>query len=262
MSHLLIVFPLKKEMSYFQEGLSQKGWQFESSSTDKLKTVQSKIKKRSQFIKSFSDQSETKAAMPKNVSFFLNSLQTVTLAVGGHGKVQFGIQTQHFITNLADVSSVICLGAAGSLVESLNAGDLVVAEKTVEHDYTNRFGSEDKLPEFFGHPEFLLRAKEICKEFPFKIHLGSVASGDEDIVDPHRASELYLKTKADAVAWEGAGGARASAFHKIPFMELRAITDNARHSVAESFAKNLQMCMHNASDFIHKMVSADSMPFT
>jgi len=44
----------------------------------------------------------------------------------------------------------------------------------------------------------------------FQVHIGPIASGDEDIVDSVRAIEVRTATEALCVAWEGSGGARAA----------------------------------------------------
>jgi nucleoside phosphorylase len=58
----------------------------------------------------------------------------VTLVLGGHGKAQAAHQTQHAIDHSERLDLVICAGAAGALVPGIAAGDLVVAETTIEHD--------------------------------------------------------------------------------------------------------------------------------
>ena len=172
---------------------------------------------------------------------------------GGHGKVQFGVQTQYVISQFPNLNSIFCVGAAGALSEELNVGDLVIAEKTIEHDYTEKFNTKAQLPEFLGNADLLGKAKSV-KGANFKIHFGCIASGDEDIISHERAVELQKKTGALAVAWEGAGGARACSFNKMPFLELRGITDNARHDVANSFEKNLPVVMNNLSYFLESVL--------
>ncbi|MBM3146887.1 MAG: hypothetical protein FJ000_03220 [Actinobacteria bacterium] len=48
------------------------------------------------------------------------------VAVGGHGKVQLGVQMQHLLDLLPTVDTALCLGAAGSLCEAAAWGDVVV----------------------------------------------------------------------------------------------------------------------------------------
>ncbi len=208
MSHTLIICPLKKEVTYLLEGFSKAGWLFETRSTPKL-------------------------------SMYQCHSQNITVSQGGHGKVQFALQTQHLLNHLEGVSQVICIGAGGALATHIKVGDLVIAEKTVEHDYAEKFNPSAKIPEFLSHSTLLQLASQVPLSSNYNVHRGVIASGDEDIIDSQRALELFEQTQALAVAWEGSGGARACAFNKIPFLELRTITDNARDSVAESFFKNL-----------------------
>ena len=75
----------------------------------------------------------------------------------------------------------------------------------------------------------------------FKVHFGKVASGDEDIIERIRAQELNTLTGALAVAWEGAGGARASCFMGIPHLEIRGLTDIADNDAPIVFDENLKL---------------------
>ena len=169
----------------------------------------------------------------------------IQIAKGGHGKVQFGIHTQYLLSKLTGLNGVICTGAGGALSLDLSVGDLVIGEKTIEHDYEQKFDINTKLPELNGHQDLLNLFREKTLKPNFNIWFGRIASGDEDIIDPIRAHELYSKTDSLAVAWEGIGGAKACKFNEMPFLEIRAITDNAREHVAEAFKKNLKICMKN-----------------
>ena len=85
------------------------------------------------------------------------------------------------------------------------------------------------------------------KKLDFRVHFGIIASGDEDIVARTRAQQLKDQFGATAVAWEGAGGARACAFIGIPFIEIRGITDVANDDAPEDFNENLQTAMRNVA---------------
>jgi adenosylhomocysteine nucleosidase len=60
-----------------------------------------------------------------------------------------------------------------------------------------------------------------------------------------RKNELRAKTGAIAVAWEGAGAARACTFSNLPFAEIRGITDSANQNTRNDFFKNLRLVMSN-----------------
>lgn len=214
----LVVFPLKSELTYFLDYFQEQ-----------KRPIEKTIANGHEVYK-------------------LPSLGVICV-VGGHGKVQFGIQTQFFLSLFPEVSCVLCIGAGGGLSEKVGVLDIVLGQKTLEHDYKEKFDKTATLP-VFDADENLLHLFSDISNFTFKVHTGIIASGDEDIIDFERARELYLNTDALSVAWEGVGGARAAAFNKKPFLEIRGITDNARNDVPESFAKNLPLVMKNMAKLL------------
>jgi adenosylhomocysteine nucleosidase len=174
----------------------------------------------------------------------------LTVAPGGLGKVQFAIQTQHVLDVSRTWDVVICAGAAGALVDGLAVGDVVVATETVEHDIHNHFGPP-LLPRFSGAATMIesLRSVRLPRN-AFTVHFGPIASGDEDIVAVERQEALRRRTGALAVAWEGAGGARACQFSAVPFVEMRGVTDGANSRAAADFRVNLATAMRNVATMI------------
>ena len=172
-----------------------------------------------------------------------------TLARGGHGKTQFGIQTQYLLDH-AQFDLVICAGAAGALAPEVKVGDLIVATTTVEHDFNNKFVPRPK-PNFPGDAASIqqLRALQL-PDSDFKIHFGIMAGGDEDVIEVTRGAQLRALHTALAVAWEGVGGARACAFSEIPFLELRGATDTANHEAPVVFDLNLKIVMQNIAQLL------------
>lgn len=174
----------------------------------------------------------------------------VSLACGGHGKAQFALQTQHLIERSHDLDMVICAGAAGGLAEGVSVGDIVVATSTIEHDFHRRFSGRP-APRFDGSPEAIASLRHVqMPAHGLCVHYGIVASGDEDIITTDRATALREATGAIAVAWEGAGGARASLFNALPFVELRGVTDTANHEAPADFHHNLRGVMTNLAAFV------------
>src|SRR5262245_13919290 len=213
---ILFVTPLQTEFDYFVQSLHERGYSFTAVQIGRIAAQH------------FSD-------------------LDMIVARGGHGKTQFGVQTQHLLDHTNDVEAVVCVGAAGALAADLAVGDLVLATETVEHDYTQRF-RRHPLPRFAGDPALLAALQQLpLHTLPFGVHFGIVASGDEDVIELERAAALRQATEACAVAWEGAGGARACAFSGIPFVELRGITDTADHNAPAAFAVNLRIAMASAA---------------
>lgn len=175
----------------------------------------------------------------------------VILCQGGLGKAQFAVTAQHLLDNLASPSLVVCAGIAGSLTASARVGDVIVGTATVEHDF-NASALDRQLPEFDGSARHLAALREACvaEREEFRVQLGRIASGDEAIVDPGRARELRARTGALAVAWEGAGGARAAAFSKVPYVEVRGISDMADHEAADMWEANRPRVMRNVASIV------------
>lgn len=179
----------------------------------------------------------------------------LVVALGGLGKVQFAVQTQYLIDRVEGLAVVLCVGAAGALAPGLRHGDVVVATETVEHDI--RKFSRPLVPRFESdgtlRDEFASLARELRA---FDIHFGPIASGDEDIMSDIRKQELREQTGAVAVAWEGAGGARACQFSNIPYLELRGITDSAGDTAESEFFTNLERVMANLAELLVGFVQA------
>ena len=172
------------------------------------------------------------------------------LARGGHGKAQFALHTRHLLDHAGDVDLIVCAGAAGALADDITVGDIVVATRTVEHDFQQRI-TPRAAPAFAGHEATIRNLRALTStEASFAVHFGDVASGDEDIVSVDRARALRAATGAVAVAWEGAGGARACAFSDTPYLEMRGVTDQATVDAPAHFRQNLALAMRNIATLL------------
>jgi len=187
---------------------------------------------------------------------FLEALE-LGVAVGGHGKVQLAVQTQHLLDLLPHVQTVVCAGAAGSLSPTARWGDVVVGSCSVEHDYKLRFVAEP-LPVHRADPSVVQEILAVTSDWPggFSILSGPIASGDEDVIDSARACELHAETGALCVAWEGAGAARAAAFSGRRFVELRVITDAADATAAADFHASLEEVIPHLAEVLVVWVAA------
>jgi adenosylhomocysteine nucleosidase len=180
---------------------------------------------------------------------------SITLARGGHGKTQFGIQTQHLLDH-AKFDLVICAGAAGALATEVQVGDLIVATKTVEHDYNLKFVQRPH-PQFKGDARSIEQIQRLNLSYAdFQIHFGIMAGGDEDVIEAARGAELRKSHNALAVAWEGVGGARASAFSGVPYLEIRGATDTANHEAPVVFDINLKIVMKNIALLLYRWLGS------
>jgi adenosylhomocysteine nucleosidase len=72
------------------------------------------------------------------------------------------------------------------------------------------------------------------------------------VIEVTRGAELYKAHNALAVAWEGVGGARASAFSEVPYLEIRGATDTANHEAPVVFYVNLKIVMKNIGYLLYR----------
>ena len=215
---ILTVIPTKAELESFVRASCEQGYRAETITTGKLP-----------------------------VTHF--SMLNLAVASGGLGKVQFAVQTQYLI-DAGQWDVIICAGAAGALVTDLAVGDVVIATETVEHDIRNKF-SKPLLPRFSGSEEMIGRCRWALKTEPaFTVHYGPIASGDEDVMDAERRADIRARTAALAVAWEGAGGARACQFSGLPFIEIRGVTDGAGATAPSEFRQNTQLALKSVAQVV------------
>jgi adenosylhomocysteine nucleosidase len=187
--------------------------------------------------------------LSKLEAFEFNDLDLIVV-YGGHGKAQFGIQVQYLLCQIPQIELLVGAGVAGALSNSLSIGDIVVATEIVEHDFNLKFANRP-LPRFTSDNQTIDNLKRLLKtNLGFAIHFGAVASGDEDIITETRKQEVAQLTGCIAVAWEGAGGARACKFSGKRYIELRAISDTANDSAIVDFEMNLAISMTNLAQLI------------
>ena len=118
------------------------------------------------------------------------------------------------------------------------------------HDIRNKFGTP-LLPRFRSVDTVLAALREELSALTAcTVHFGPIASGDEDVVDGERRRAIHQVTGALAVAWEGAGGARACHFSGVPFIEVRGITDHANSQAATDFKMHLPSAMRHVARLI------------
>lgn len=190
----------------------------------------------------------------------------IALFRGGHGKAEFAARTAWVLAQNPRVEQLLVVGTAGSLSSSVHPGDIVVATETIEHDYTERFDTNAKLPSFPADPDIGDALERVSSSWEpalpsissdgATLHRGRIASGDEDIVEPKRARELAAKTGALAVAWEGAGGARAARVAGIPWCEIRAISDTADSEASTDFLRHLDRTMSTVGQLLLRWLTS------
>jgi adenosylhomocysteine nucleosidase len=183
----------------------------------------------------------TKASM----EFFEGTIGNAEIVVvkSGVGKVNAAVCVQ-ILADEFHVDRVLNTGVAGSLNNDINIGDIVISKDAVYHDVDAvNFGYQPgEVPGMhvtsFKADEYLcqLAYKAVMAAAPdVRPFAGRVASGDQFIREKDKKDWIHETFQADCTEMEGCAIAQAAYLNQIPFVIIRAISDKADESVAESY---------------------------
>ena len=180
----------------------------------------------------------------------------------GIGKVNAAVCTQVLIDHFG-VDYVINTGVAGAVKETLQIGDILISTDAVQHDMDTSalgdpVGTIPRLAEsYFKADEMLVRlAQESAAEIAdgYQVTLGRIASGDQFIGTKEGKERIRRNVKGDCAEMEGAAIAHACWLNRIPFVVIRAISDNANEEAGMSFEQFSVLAAKRSSDLVEKML--------
>ncbi len=216
----------------------------------------------------------------EGISFTEGKLRGRRVAVTwtGIGKVNAAMTTSLLIEHFCPGEVIVC-GIAGAINPQLDVGDVVIAEKSAQHDlgfwsdagiesrgFDNRLTGEQN-PVFFAADERLLgvalRAGDQTvlegirtdgKRIQAKVKKGVVVTGDTFIMSPQKRIDLQKRLGADAVEMEGAAVAQVCYERKIPHLIIRGISDTADEKADKDVNTFQSVALGNAAKVTCKMM--------
>ena len=187
----------------------------------------------------------------------------VVLVRSGIGKVNAAICTQAMIDHFG-VDFVINIGVAGALSPELKIGDILISTDAVQHDMdTTDFGDPigiiPRMPvSYFPADEALIalakQAADTC-HLDCRIMTGRVASGDQFISSKAAKEAIRKNVQGDCAEMEGAAIAHTCFLNRIPFVILRAISDEANEQAGVSFDEFCVKAAKNSSLLAETMIT-------
>ena len=155
---------------------------------------------------------------------------------------------------------ILFSGVAGAIDEDLKIGDLVIADKTCQHDVDlTVFGYEPGyIPEskvyFECDKNLNLIAKRVADKMNVRLKEGIIASGDQFVHSKERKE--WIKKTFNAIAIEMEGGAVGCVAWtlSVPFFMLRAISDTAEEGAGVDFDEFLEESSKVSAEFLIKML--------
>ena len=168
----------------------------------------------------------------------------VVAVAGGVGKVKAAACTQYLIDRFS-LDALICTGVAGAVNPRLKTGDIVISEKTLQHDFNP--GDPELLKKFRkrwvqADAGLVKLAREAAREAGLadRCHAGKVLTGDQAIVSRERRQWLWKTFRGDCVDMESAAVAQVCRLNAVPWVVVRAISDSAEEDSVAEFRRNLR----------------------
>ena len=183
--------------------------------------------------------------------------KNIVLVKCGVGKVNAARTTQILIDNF-DLEYVINVGTAGGLNEKIEIGDVVIAEKLVQHDFDITAGGHEKGyisdtgTYFYSDEELVNKSKKVIENMSedFKAIIGLIATGDVFVQDISIKDRIKEEFDADCTEMEGAAIAQVCSLDNIPFIVIRSISDKPNGNNNIDFEKFLELACERYSKFI------------
>lgn len=201
------------------------------------------------------------AAMPEELAYLLQHLEDareekvlgnsyhtgkvgsveLVLVESGIGKVMSAMS----VAILADhfqVDALINTGSAGAVATGIAVGDVVIADKLCYHDvdvtaFGYDYGQMARQPLYFeSDKKFISLIQESLSKLEQTWHLGLIATGDSFVAGEDKIKVIKEHfPQVLAVEMEGAAIAQAAHALNLPFLVVRAMSDNANHEASVSF---------------------------
>lgn len=166
--------------------------------------------------------------------------QPVVIVKSGVGKI-YAAAAATLLIHEFDVNAVIFSGVAGGVDPSLKVGDIVVADKLVQHDLGARTPDGFKWwDNSFTPHEILSRlAYKVAKETKFPVEMfegmkispqivkGTIVTGDQFIQSDDYVDWLYETFDAYCTEMEGASVAAVCEEFHVPYAVIRCLSDRA-----------------------------------
>ena len=186
----------------------------------------------------------------------------VVICRSGIGKVAAALCVQ-ILKDLYNVTHVINTGIAGSLNDTLRIGDVVISKEAVYHDVDAvYFGyplgvmpGTDGLT-FRADPMLVSAAEEVLKRQDpgLQILTGRVATGDQFIAGKEKKEWIRNTFEGDCTEMEGAAIAHACTRNGLPFVIIRAISDQADDDASVTYEEFEEKSARLSADLVYAMV--------
>lgn len=184
----------------------------------------------------------------------------VAVAKCGIGKVFAAICAQTMILKYSP-SLLVNTGVGGALASGLTTGDIVIAEKLVQHDMdTSAIGDPKGLVSginviyFDTDPRAAKLLLAAAEELGLSAVLGTVATGDKFIASARDKERIVSDFAASACEMEGGAVAHTAYVNGTPCAVIRAISDSADGEATMDYPTFLPLAAKNSTNLTLALV--------
>ncbi len=187
--------------------------------------------------------------IPRGLERGLIHQKEVVLALAGVGKVAAAL-TATLLIERYQVSAMVFTGVAGAVAASVQIGDVVVGDSSLQHDMDARpLFPRYEIPytgisQFPGDARLADLAVQALQDAsphaprPPNIHRGLIISGDRFVSSASEVASLReALPQALCVEMEGAAIAQVCAAYGVPFVAVRSISDKADEQAHVDFPR-------------------------
>ncbi len=206
----------------------------------------------------------------------------VVLVEAGLGKVRAAVTTTLLVRELG-CRGVVFSGVAGGLDPQVGIGDVVVAERVVQHDYGAYVGGRlvtyqpgrwpwpgaDPTHGYPVQPALLRRVKAVVEtvtlpvvsaritgttERQARFHVGTVLTGDTFVNCEATRERLFHEFRAQAVEMEGGAVAQVAEQLGVPWLVVRSVSDLAGAESHLDFGAFVALVAKTAASVVRAVV--------
>ena len=164
---------------------------------------------------------------------------------GGVGKIHAAASTQYAILTWRPVLYTV-LGTAGAVSPHLQELDLILATRTIVHDFNPHIapGGNTLIAD---HTIDLPPLWDQCL-FPFPMQHGVITTGDMDVTQQN-VERLRVHYNAAIADWESGAIAKVCSLNQLPCVIVRGVTDIPTRTPDEQYQRyrhNTPVVMHRA----------------
>lgn len=186
----------------------------------------------------------------------------IYLTLCGVGKVNAAVCTQRLL-DYVKIDAIINSGVAGGVSDKLTICDLAISDALTYHDFSpievlkkyapgcSVFVADKKLISL----SVSAANKLICAGEKFNYETGLIVSGDMFVESKEYNNMLKEKYNAVCTEMEGAAVAHTAILNEVPFIVIRAISDNADEQADISFEQMCSISAQRACTIVKEIIS-------